>query len=37
MSERGIDWRAIDQATKQRRRALAAAAQQIGSKHNGVG
>ena len=37
MSERGIDWRVIDQATKQRRRALAAAAQQIGAQHNGIG
>ncbi|GMN04419.1 MobA/MobL family protein [Erythrobacter sp. MTPC3] len=37
MSERGIDWRAIDQATKQRRRALAAAAQQIGEQHKGIG
>ena len=37
MSERGIDWRAIDQATNQRRRALAVTAQQIGAQHNGIG
>ena len=37
MSERGIDWRAIDQATRQRRGALAAAAQQIGAQHSGIG
>jgi hypothetical protein len=37
MSERGIDWRVIDQATKQRRRAFAAAAQQIGAQNNGIG
>ncbi|MEN7536592.1 MobA/MobL family protein [Aurantiacibacter sp. DGU5] len=37
MSARGIDWRAIDRATRQRRRALTAAAQQIGAQHNGIG